>query len=112
MWMPVSGTPGEFIGIGGRSFRSTRCTTTPATARTIAGIRFKAVRSIRTTLDADHRQNDDCRRFGISVDIFAARAHLVGKSDDLAHCKFPLPRSCASSRPTVRRLLQLKDLQG
>lgn len=81
-------------------------------SRVIAGIRFKTIRSVRSAIDADHRENDDGRRLGIGVDIFAAaRAHLVWKSDDVAHCKFPLTAQvCASSRPPVRRLPPIKGL--
>lgn len=57
-------------------------------------MRLKSIRTIRIAVDADYWQNDYGRRLGVGVDIFAARAHLVGKPDDLAHCSPPLsPRA-------------------
>lgn len=52
-------------------------------------MRLKSIRTIRIAVDADYWQNDYGRRLGVGVDIFAARAHLVGKSDDFAHCSPP-----------------------
>src|SRR5215831_9466000 len=111
--MRLSDSVGTFIGIVWRSLRLTRRSTATAAPRIVAGIRLKTIRSILLTLDADHRQNDHARRFGIGVDIFAAtRAHVVGKSDDLAHCKFPhsavcLPEATGAALSAIKGLARL-----
>src|SRR5215475_539537 len=84
----------------------------PSTAAT-SGAVARVGLAVGSAVDADHRKNNDGRGLGIRVDIFAAaRTQLVGKSDDLAHCKFPLtvrvpPRGCRRGA-----FSQLKDLQG
>ncbi|HLF22936.1 MAG TPA: hypothetical protein VI565_03365 [Burkholderiales bacterium] len=112
---------------------SARDTAAAAAARTVTAVRFETVGPVRTAVDADHRQNDDGRRFGGGVDISAAAriAGFIGKLDDFAHCS-PLFRSGAYSphllhdlipkigspllgimhSDTPDRQVQLKGLQG
>jgi hypothetical protein len=76
-------------------------------------MRLETIRAVGITFDSDNGKNDHRRRFGICVDIFAAaRARVVGKSDDFAHCS---PPSAPAWLPLVRQtgiVPQLKDLQG
>jgi hypothetical protein len=76
-------------------------------------VRLKTIRAIGVTFDSDNGKNDHRRWFGICVDIFAAaRARVVGKSDDFTHCS---PPSAPAWLPLVRQtgiFPQLKDLQG
>jgi hypothetical protein len=74
---------------------------------------LKAIRAIGITVDSDNGKNNYRRRFGICIDILAAaRARVVGKSDDFAHCS---PPSAPAWFPPVSQtgiVPQLKDLQG
>lgn len=92
---------------------STRDAATAAAACAVPGVGFKAVRSIRIAINTNDRKNNDGRRLRIGVDVLAAaRAYLVRKSDDLAHCS---PLSAPARDLLGRRFgafWQLKDLQG
>jgi hypothetical protein len=76
-------------------------------------MRLKTIRAIGVALDSDNGKNNHRRRFSIRVDILAtARARVVGKSNDFAHCS---PPSAPAWLPLVRQtgiVPQLKDLQG
>jgi len=90
------------------------CGATPPTAAVIVpAVWLKTIRAIGITVDSDNGKNNYRRRFGICIDIFAAaRARIVGKSDDFAHCS---PPSAPAWLPLVRQtgtVSQLKDLQG
>lgn len=92
---------------------STRDAATTAATCAVPGVGFKAVRSIWIAINTNDWKNNDGRRLGIRVDVLAAaRAHLVRKSDDLAHCSSP----SAPARDLLGRRFgafwQLKDLQG
>jgi len=65
-----------------------------ATARCIAAIRFEVIGTVRVTLDADHRKDNDSGWFRSGIEISAAAriARFVGESDDFAHCN-PLAAS-------------------
>ena len=102
----------EFSFVISTDVRSARRSATTAASRIVACIGPETVRAVRSAIDADYRQDDDGCGLGVGVDIFAAaRAHLIGKSDDLAHCKLPLTvRVSASSRLPARRLPSIKGL--
>src|SRR6516225_3362574 len=63
-------------------------------ARCVSGIGFEVVRTVRSAVDAYHRQdNDGCRfRRGVDVPASARIARFVGKPNDIAHCN-PLAAS-------------------
>lgn len=63
-------------------------------ARCVSGIGFEVVRTVRSAVDAYHRQdNDGCRfRSGVDVPASARIARFVGKPNDIAHCN-PLAAS-------------------
>jgi len=109
--VPISlgGCDRIFMGIIRLVFRSTYGPTTTTASGGVARVGL----AVGSAVDTDHRKNDDGRGLGVRVDIFgAARTQLVGKSDDLAHCKFPL--TVRVPRRGYRRgaFSQLKDLQG
>jgi hypothetical protein len=74
---------------------------------------LKAIRAIGITVDSDNGKNNYRRRFGICIDILAAaRARVVGKSDDFAHCSPPSALAWFLPVSQTGIVPQLKDLQG
>jgi cytochrome c oxidase assembly factor CtaG len=110
MWVPAS-LPFVIVlvALGARWLENDA--TAAAAAGLIAAVRLETIRAIRTTFNADHRQDDDGCRLGIGVDIFAAarRTRLIGKLDDFAHCETPF-RPGAKSAGSV--LLAIKGRTG
>lgn len=74
----------------GHRVRSACSPAAAAAAGIVSTVWLQSIRTVRITVDSDDGKNNHRRWFGIGVDIFAAaRAHLVGKSDDFAHCNPP-----------------------
>src|SRR5882757_7672792 len=83
---------------------------TPATALAAAHIGLR--RFVGESLDADHRQNDDSRRFGLRSDHPAVTRATTqfGKSDHRSHCFSPTraPMDPPDAQPVPR----YSDAQG
>ena len=94
--MSTSAGRHTFLSAGGGGFLiglldQSACRAAPPTAAVIVpAMRLKTIRTIGIAFNSDDGKNNHRRRFGICVDIFAAaRARVVGKSDDFTHCSPP-----------------------
>ena len=88
------------------------CGAAPPTATVIVpAMRLKTIRTIGIAFNSDDGKNNHRRRFGICVDV-AARARVVGKSDDFTHCSPPFCPGVVSLVRQTGIVPQLKDLQG
>ena len=80
---------------GDARLESARDATATTAARCVSGIWFEVVRTVRSAVDAYHRQDNDGRRFrsGVDVPSSARIARFVRKPNDIAHCNNPLAAS-------------------
>jgi hypothetical protein len=93
--------------------QSACCAASPTATVIVPAMRLKTIRTIGIAFNSDDGKNNHRRRFGICVDIFAAaRARVVGKSDDFTHCSPPSAPGMVSLVRQTGIVPQLKDLQG